>query len=1071
MVRSAVFLLAVLTVFIGRHARITVAADVSNAPQRVDFNFDIRPILSDRCYNCHGPDEENRMGGFRFDERKSAIGEADSGERPIVPGDPAASEMLRRITSDDPDVRMPPPEAKLSVSSDEVETLRRWIEQGAEWKPHWSFLPLEHATPTAESDWVRNPIDQFVLTRLKAEGLEPAPEADRATLIRRLSYDLTGLPPTPAEIDAFLADKSSDAYERLIDRLLASPRYGERMAVDWLDLARYADTYGYQEDRYRGMWPWRDWVVEALNDNLRYDEFITWQLAGDLLPEPTQDQRMATAFNRLHRTTSEGGSVEEEFRVEYVVDRVDTFGASMLGLTVGCARCHDHKYDPLSQKEYYQLSAFFNNIDESGLYPYFTSSLVTPFMMITTDEEKEKLAKLRKEVAAAEKKVDALRAQGRVGFEEWLANPAKRFGISGLIGDFSFDAIEDGRIVNHANPKRNGTLFENPQLVPGKRGNALKFSGENNFETLVGGQFTRNDPYTISIWVNTPDAKERAVLWHRSRAWIDAGTRGYQLVIEEGKISTSLIHFWPGDALYITTKEKLPVDEWVEVTVTYDGSSKASGLKIYFNGELQACDVIRDNLEHRIVYYEERNEVDQDQVENISHKLALAQRFRDLGFKNGKLDELKVYDRELTAEEVRLQHEGIRSIHPLLDKGNQRTAEETDQLYEYYLANHNASYVEGLTTLRKKRRELGIHVDSFKQIMVMEEMEPRRKTFLLERGAYDAPGEEVFADTPASLPPMADDLPRNRLGLARWLTDPSNPLASRVAVNRFWQSMFGDGLVSTPLDFGSQGTLPTHPELLDWLAQEFIDSGWDVKGLLKTIAMSATYRQSSDCSLELRARDPQNALLARGPKHRLSAEMIRDTALYVGDLLVEKLGGKPVKPYEPAGLWKEKGSATFTRDKGEGSRRRSLYTYWKRTSPQPAMMTLDAAKRDICVVQRQTTATPLQSLVLLNDPQYVEAARAFGEKLLLEGGDSVADQIRTGFRQVTGRTASDAELKILEALHREQLKYFANHPESAKEFLTVGDHRHAEGIDTNELASMTVVASALLNMNETVTKQ
>ena len=1047
------------------------AAHVCRADD-VDFNFHVRPILSDRCYTCHGPDEENRQGGFRLDERESAVGEADSGAFPIVPGDAGASEIIARITSTDPDVQMPPPETKLSLSSAEIETLRQWIDQGAPWKKHWSFLSLENVDVPDHggNDWPHNEIDHFVWNALQQHDLQPAAEADRETLIRRLTYDLTGLPPTVAEMDAFVADHSADAYERLVDRLLASTRYGERMAVDWLDLARYADTYGYQEDRYRETWVWRDWVVKAFNRNMPYDEFITWQIAGDLLPDATDEQILATAFNRLHRQTSEGGSVEEEFRTEYVVDRVDTFGAAFLGLTIGCARCHDHKYDPITQKDYYQLFAFFNNIDECGLYPYFTSSMNTPTLTLASEQQKQNLHQLQQAVGRAEAALERVPSEQRVAFANWLQDQPEHLSMSGLIGDFSMDEIEGSKVANRADREHGGNLNENPQVVTGKVGTGLLLDGEDNFNTKVGGLFTRFDPFTISLWVNTPDLKDRAVIWHRSRATIDAGDRGYQLLIEDGKISASLVHFYPGNAIHIRTQQTLPVDQWVQVTVTYDGSSQAAGLKIYWNGEPQACQFDRDCLTRRVIYSKEANAVDQDKVASIAHQLVLGQRFRDRGFKGGRVDELKVFDRELSALEVADLASAENLVERLFDQRDQRTTEENDQLYAYYLHNHNAEFASKLEAVRVARQAQGRALDAISELMVMRELPERRPTFLLARGAYDAPTYQVYAQTPASLSEMNDDLPRNRLGLAQWLTDPSHPLTARVAVNRLWQSLFGQGFVTTPLDFGSQGTLPTNPALLDWLSQSFIDSGWDIKQLLKLMVMSATYRQSSDCTPDLRARDPLNGLLARGPRHRLSAEMIRDSALYHSGLLVEKMGGPPVKPYQPPGLWKEKGSAVFTRDKNEGSRRRSLYTYWKRTSPSPAMMTLDAAKRDICVVQRQTTATPLQSLVLLNDPQYVEASRAMAEKVMGGKKGDVPDQITLAFRQLTSRAPNSDELEILEKLHEEQLAYFTAEPESAQQFLEIGDHRKQDESDATQLAALTVVVEAIMNLSEAITK-
>jgi hypothetical protein len=866
--------------------------------------------------------------------------------------------------------------------------------------------------------------------------LKVAGPASKEHLIRRVTFDLTGLPPTLEEVDAFVADDSPEAYEKLVDRLLASPRYGERMAVDWLDVARYADTHGYQSDRYRAVWSWRDWVVKAFNENLPFDQFIVWQLAGDLLPNATDEQILATAFNRLHRQTNEGGSIDEEFRVEYVVDRVDTFGTAFLGLTVQCARCHDHKFDPISQKDYYQLFAFFDNIDESGLYSHFTSAVPTPTLLQMTTEQKEQLKKLDEQITAAEEELATIA-------REQLPDG------TGLIGSFAMEEIVDKTIVNQANKDEPAKIEGDVKVVAGQHGKGLHLSGENKFSTKVGGDFTRDDPFTISLWINAPDKKERAVVWHRSRAWSDAGSRGYELLIENGKLNAALIHFWPGNAISVRTKRELPLNEWQQVTVTYDGSSRADGLKIYLNGELQQTDVIRDKLTKTINYIKRaraNNEGDLDKAEEFT----IGQRFRDRGFKDGLVDELKIYDRELMAAEVERLFDG---------KVLGESAKPTSG-YE--------SVLEELHKLRKQRSDF---LDEIPEIMVMQEMPEKRQTYLLDRGAYDAPSTPVNPETPSELPKMREGLPKNRLGLAEWVVDPENPLTARVTVNRFWQSLFGQGLVPTANDFGSQGQLPTHPELLDYLAKSFIDTGWDVKALIKQIVMSETYQQSSDCDPKLREDDPQNLLLARGPRYRLSAEMIRDTALYLSGLLVEQMGGPPVKPYEPPGLWEEKGSESYVRDEGAGSHRRSLYTFWKRTSPPPAMVTLDATDREVCVVQRQTTATPLQALVLLNDPQYVEAARAAAESVLREQKNSVSKQIGKLFRTFIGRSPLDSELELLEKLYAEQYSSFQATPAAAEEFLAVGDHRADESLDPAKLAAMTVVAEAVMNHYETVTKQ
>ncbi len=1040
----------------------------AEVPETVDFNFHIRPILSDRCYFCHGPDAENREADLRLDVEEGALAalQDSDGSHAIKPGDPEQSEVFLRVSASDEDLRMPPLDSNLALTADEIDLIRRWIEQGAEWKPHWSFTPVKETPVPVSLDtaWPRNEIDQFILARLEGESLQPAAAASREKRIRRATYDLTGLPPTVEEIDAFLEDETPEAYEKVVDRLLASPRYGERMAVEWLDVARYSDTYGYQSDVYRPVWPWRDWVVEAFNENMPYDEFIIWQLAGDLLPGGDKTSTLATAFNRLHRQTNEGGSIEEEFRVEYAADRTETFGTAFLGLTFQCIKCHDHKYDPLTQKDYYQISSFFDNIDESGLYSHFTDAIPTPTLLLPQREQEIQLATLAQKIVDAEAHLDQIANEQQAPMDTWLAKQPRQASIAGLIGDYAMESLEGREIVNRVDPEQPGQVAENPEIVAGKIGNGLHLSGENKFMTPVGGLFSRHDPFTIGLWINTPDEKDRAVIWHRSRAWTDAGSRGYQLLLEEGKLSASLIHFWPGNAIRILTDRKMPTNRWIHVVVTYDGSSHAEGLAIYVDGQLEKCTTLRDNLSKTLAY-EEKNSGAKE-----TKSITLGQRFRDRGFKNGLVDELKIYDRELTVLEVEQVYEG-RALSELLALPRaKRSEQQNTKLSAYYLHNHSDEFAQALKALQAARKQHGDLVDSIAEIMVMRELSTPRPTYVLQRGVYDAPGEQVESNTPASLPPMAEHLPRNRLGLARWLTNSAHPLTSRVAVNRYWQMVFGRGLVATPNDFGSQGELPSHPDLLEWLSKSLVDSDWDVKLLLKRMVMSAAYQQSSKCSPELRARDPANILLARGPHHRLSAEMLRDSALAAGGLLVEKRGGPPVKPYQPEGLWKEKGVLIYHRDVGEGSHRRSLYTFWKRTSPPPSMLTLDAAKRDVCAVQRQATQTPLQSLVLLNDPQYVEAARALAERAMEHQKKSLGGQLIYLFKILTSRAPYENEIRLLESTYLQQLAAFQSQPERAQQFLAVGDQVPSKTLDHAELAAMTVVAETVMNFEESVSR-
>ncbi|MBN9119335.1 MAG: DUF1553 domain-containing protein [Planctomycetes bacterium] len=1018
---------------------VSALAPVARAaePAPVDFGRDVLPVLSDYCFQCHGPDAGSRKAKLRLDDKDSPF---DRGV--IVPGKPKESALVERITSTDPDTVMPPPALKRKLSAQQIDALTRWVQQGAKWTTHWAFEPVQRpAVPNVRDPKfeVRNPIDAFVADRLVRDGLVPAPAADKERLLRRVTFDLTGLPPSPAEIDAFLKDDAPGAYEEVVDRLLASPRYGERMAGEWLDVARFADTHGYQMDRARPVWPYRDWVISAYNRNLPFNDFVTWQLAGDLLPNATKEQRLATAFNRLHMQNEEGGIVEEEFRVAYVNDRTTTFGTAFLGLTLECSRCHDHKFDPVSQKDYYSLFAFFQNIDESGQTSYFTASTPVPALMLSTPEQDEKALSLRLTVAKREAALARARLAAYEGaFTKWKAPEGKELPRPGLVAHFTFDELKDGTFANAADPKRPGTPVEGPKPA----GGAVELSGENGVTFPGVGHFTRSDPFSIEVRLKAGALAPRAVVLHHSMAPIDAGSRGYELLLEDGRVAFGLHHMWPGDSLKVRTKRAIKPGEWATLTVTYDGSGRAAGVSVYVDGRPAPLDVIRDKLTKDITYGSEPS-------------LALGYRFRDNGFKGGAVDDLKVYDRALTGAEC---------------VPDDRSA---GALFEYFASALHEPTRKAADELRAARRELAKFVEPIPEIMVMEETPAPKPAFVLKRGAYDSPGERVTADTPKVLPPFPKDAPRNRLGLAKWLTDPENPLVARVTVNRAWQLMFGRGLVETADNFGTQGARPTHPELLDWLAREFVRTGWDQKRLLKLIALSATYRQSSKAPAELLARDPHNELLARGPVKRLTAEMLRDQALASSGLLVEKLGGPSVKPYQPAGLWEEiaMGRPRYDQGKGNDLYRRSLYTFWKRTVPPPAMTTFDAADRSVCSVKRQSTSTPLQALVLLNDVQFVEAARFVGQRALKEGGTTVEARVGWAFRLVTSRAPTDRERAVLVRLFAEQKALFEKDPAAAKKLLGAGEKPADPALPAADLAAATVLANVLFNHDEAVMRR
>ncbi|MCH2200543.1 MAG: DUF1553 domain-containing protein [Fuerstiella sp.] len=1011
---------------------VTQALPAGTAGQ-IRFNRDVRPVLSDRCYVCHGPDVENRQADLRLDL------EQDAKQSVIVAGKPDESELVRRILSNDPDVRMPPPGSKLELSPEEQAMLTAWIEQGATWDQHWAFVaPRQPMLPSVlTARWPRNEIDYFVLSNLEERSSTPSSEASRETLIRRISFDLTGLPPSLEQIDNFVTNESPDAWSEQIDRLLSSGHFGERMASVWLDLARYSDTFGYQVDRDRYVWPWRDWVIRAFNSNMPHHEFLRKQIAGDLLPDATDEDILATTFNRLHPQKVEGGSTPEEFRIEYVSDRTQTFATAFLGLTMECCRCHDHKYDPFSQKDYYQLTAFFDKIDEAGLYSYRTQSTPTPTLLMLDEADKRRIRRLRDSVKAAEKKLAETAAAADAEFRRWLAVDR---------------SVEDSTML----PNR--VLHMDFEAVPGggnrhtdgKVGMGIRFSGDDAVGTQIG-QFSRNQPFSIALWLNTPDHKERAVVWHHSLGWTDGGSRGYQLLIKDGRLHASLIHFWPGNAISIATADPLPVQEWHHVTVRYDGSSRAAGISILIDAQPVSTEIIRDNL------YKE--------ITADKRHLVIGERSRDRGFTNGMADELMVFERQLTPIEVAQLTDGHSLATALTTPHDQLSARQTERLFEYFLSTtHNGSRQQ-LAALTEARSELSAAVDGVQEIMVMKETDRPVTTHLLRRGAYDARGDVVTADTPAILPKRSADAPANRLGLADWLISPNHPLTARVAVNHYWQVMFGQGLVRTPEDFGSQGRPPTHPRLLDWLALDFIQHDWDVKRLLKQIAMSATYRQTSTMSEDHARRDPNNDWLGRFPSYRLPAEMLRDNALAVSGLLVDRMGGPPAKPYEVEVSFKP-----ADRDSGPGLYRRSVYTYWKRTGPAPVMMVLDAVKRDVCRVNRERTASPLEAFVLMNGPQFVEASRVLAEQLLAEH-HTPQQALPDLFRLLTSRPATDREHSVLTGLLAEQLDYFGQDAERTKKYLSVGDHTADTEPDPASLAALSAVANALLSYDECLIKR
>ncbi|MCY4158918.1 MAG: DUF1553 domain-containing protein [Bacteroidetes bacterium] len=1020
------------------------SSDLSGLPATVDYNWHVKPVLSDRCYKCHGPDDQTRKAGLRLDVQENAYGRSrdDSSRQIILPGNANASVLVEHISTQDPKRRMPPPESNLSLSEQEITLIRRWIDQGAPWKPHWAFIPPVKAKPpeVRNEDWVRDPIDSFVLHKIESIGLASSNEAHPAKLLRRVTFDLTGLPPSPEELDGFLGDSRPGAYERVVDELLERPAFGERMASMWLDISRYADTHGYQDDRPRTMWPWRDWVVRAFNDNLPYDEFVIWQIAGDLLPDPTFDQRLATGFNRNHAITQEGGVVAEEYLTEYVADRTNTTATAFLGLTMECARCHDHKYDPILQEEYYSMFAFFNGIDEQAQISYFD---LAPKPSIPL-EDPELAASIRQTESDIDSLEQLIRSWPRISPPSgWLSDPAVTID-SGLLSFLPMDTLYGLRTPALKGMDGNiNTGLEKvlapPAIMSGKRGGAILFDGENFLDLGAEADFEWYDRFSLSTWVYAREQEKDVALLSKRNGEQKRG--GYDLIrTTGGKLGFRLIH--DGEhQIFVQSLRSIPANTWIHVSATYDGSGRADGIHLYVDGSLVRTQVLEDTLERESIlngngllagHWTPRNRTI-DEIE---------------GMKGAALDELYVHARALTDVEVAFL-------------ADQSTLPEG---IIHYRVHHDRDFFAANLALDSLRRSLKRIPD----VMIMEEMATPRMTYILDRGAYDAPMDSVGPSTPAAVLSFPEDFPRNRLGLAKWITHEKNPLTARVAVNRFWQLLFGEGLVQTPEDFGNQGALPSHPELLDYLAVTFMESGYDMKALIKQIVMSATYRQSSHRTQIHQLHDPDNLLLARAPRKRLSAEMMRDNALSVSGLLNPLVGGEPVRPYQPAGLWKalanQIGENRYR--PGPDVHRRSLYTYWKRTIPPPSMLTFDAPDRSVCTVERQSTATPLQSLVLLNDPQYVEAARALAFQIQVGRTGDEREQIEEAFRRLTSRLPEATELNALMDLYAEQMVAFQGDPVGAHALISVGVSPIWSDVDPVQLAAMTVVTSTIINLDE-----
>lgn len=1028
--------------------------DENTVPEVVDFNYHVKPILSDKCFACHGPDKATQKADLRLDTEEGAFRTVlESGGHPIVPGDLERSEAYQRIISTDLELKMPPPEFNVDLTPYEIEVLEKWIDQGAEYKPHWAFTPLTtvKVPEIGEAARANNPIDHFIVEKLDQMGLDPSPEATKEELIRRLNFDLTGLPPTLEAIETFVQDNSPKAYEKLVDRLLASPHYGERMASEWLDVARYADSHGYQDDKPRTMWPWRDWVIQAYNDNLPYDDFVTWQLAGDLLPDPTFAQKLATGFNRNHAISQEGGIIEEEYLAEYVADRVQTFGTAFIGLTLQCARCHDHKYDPLSQKEFYEMFAFFNNVNERGRIGYFdlAPQPAIPYENQLLQEEindiHKMVAQLEGEQANFAHKIEEQSLKNWFGTVDWEVLKAEKL-ASYLKMDFSESVSVKDEITGVLSGTLNDKLDAHipyPSVVEGKIEKALAFNGTNAL--VIGdniGDYEHNVEFSLGAWVNpSKNDKTRAGIISRRNGEQYQG--GYGLYRDtDGTLRMELVHS-RDNAIAVKTKTKIPLRQWTHVVGIYDGSGKASGVALYINGQPQATVTAADNLDGKSILVGNQP--------TIGHWMARAINRSGYGGFTGAIDEVVLYGKEVTPLEVQY----LSGSQPHFETEWAHTLHRNRENREWAALKGQLSDLKGKDT-------------TIPQVMIMKEMDSIKPAYILDRGVYDAKLEEVQRGTPEAVLAFSRELPQNRLGLSQWLFDRQNPLTARVIVNRMWQTIFGKGLVRTPEDFGNQGALPSHPALLDWLALDFMTHGWDTKRLLKQLVMTATYKQSSQMK-DTYDLDPENILLARGPYKKLTAEMMRDQALVSSGLLYDKIGGKWVKPYQPPGIWKDLanqiGENKYRQSKGQDLYRRSIYTYWKRTIPVPSMLTFDASERAMCTVKRQATSTPLQSLVLLNDAQYTEASRVLAQEMIKKS-QTPAERIGLAFESIISRPASEKEIALLSRIYKSELERFAKEEGSGAKLIGIGQSKADTNLDKDELAALTVVVSAIFNLDE-----
>jgi mono/diheme cytochrome c family protein len=1049
-----------------RHLSLTLVlsflASAAQAAPSVAFNRDIRPVLADACFHCHGPDPGTRKAGLRLDT-EAGFFTAKEGETPtVVKGQPEKSPLYQRLITSDSDEVMPPPESHKNLKPEQIALVKTWIEQGAPWQPHWSLIrPVRPALPQVKDGaWVRNPIDRFVLAKLEENGLTPEPEADRHALVRRLALDLTGLPPAPEVVAAFVNDTAPDAYEKLVDFFLKSERYGEHRARYWLDAARYGDTHGLHFDKPREIWPYRDWVIKAFNRNQPFDQFTIEQIAGDLLPNANEEQLIATGFQRCNITTNEGGTIDEENLANYAADRVQTMGWVYFGLTMNCAQCHDHKFDPVTMRDYYSMAAFFRNTTQKPKDGNVKDGL-GPVLVLPAEKDRPRWKALPAEIATAKAEMETNRKQAQPEFSQWLAAAKpedldKDIPAKGIVAHLPLNEGVGSEVTGTCGPTTKFKALGEVSWKPdGKLGPAPVMKPGGTFELGDAGDFEKDHAFSYGAWVRAGKVGMSGGILARMDE--KGGFRGWDLYQADRSYAVHIVNKWPEDGLkVITRRPSVRPGVWQHVFVTYDGSGKAGGVKIYIDGEPQELKVEVDALKGSI---------------RTTTPTRVGQRSHVQVFHEGSVQDVRIYDRRLAPSEIKT----IAKVGPLrlVLAAAKRGPKQEQALFEHFLVTRHSGYQTALARNEKLEAEQAAIRARSPLTHVQEErvgMQPMAN--ILMRGQYDKVGEQVMAAVPAALGRLSNRAPTNRLGLAQWLVSEENPLMARVTVNRFWQELFGRGLVFTADDFGIMGTAPTHPELLDWLAVEFRESGWDVKRFFKLLVTSAAYRQSARITEQKREKDRDNVLVSRGPRFRMDAEVIRDYALAASGTLSPRMGGPGTMPYQPENIWEVVGMGTekYTQDSGENLYRRTIYNFWKRMAPPANMDIFNAPSREVSCVRRDRTNTPLQALVTMNDPQFIEAARNLAQLALKQGGGDAGKTLDVVAERVLCRPWRDAEKPLLTAALADLTAQYKGAPADAQAVIKVGETKPDATLDPSTLAAWTLLCNQVLNLDEVLNK-